>query len=55
MDYLLMWVVFACAAYSVAASNGKNKYLWFGLGLVLGPFAVLIVALMSIKPGEKKV
>jgi uncharacterized membrane protein YhdT len=54
MQYLLMWVVFACAAYSVAVSKGKNRYLWFGIGLIIGPFAVLVLALMSIKPGEHK-
>jgi len=53
MNYLIMWVVFACAAYSVANRNGKNRYLWFGIGLLIGPIAVLILGLMSIKPGEK--
>jgi len=52
MEYLLMWIVFACAAYSVAVSKGRNRYLWFGIGLLIGPFAVLALALMSIRPGE---
>lgn len=54
MQYLLILVVFACAAYSVAESKGRNRYLWFGLGLLLGPFAVLVLALISIRPGEDK-
>jgi len=54
MQYLLIWIIFACAAYSVAESKGKNRYLWFGIGLFIGPFAVLALALMSIRPGEDK-
>ncbi len=50
----MILVVFACAAYSVASSKGRNRYLWFGIGLLIGPFAVLILALMSIRPGEHK-
>ncbi len=55
MDYLIMWVVFACAAFSVADRIGKKRYLWFGIGLLIGPFAVLILGLMSVRSGEKKV
>ncbi|SEA46058.1 hypothetical protein SAMN05660420_02145 [Desulfuromusa kysingii] len=54
MPLILMLIVFACAAYSVASTKGRNRYLWFCLGFILGPFAVLILALMSIKPGEDK-
>ena len=50
-----MWIIFACAAFSVAESKGKNRYLWFGIGLILGPIAVLVLALMTLKPSEKKV
>ena len=47
-----MIIVFGCAAYSVAVSKGKNPYLWFGIGLFLGPFAVLI---LSFYPSPEKV
>ncbi|MFK5926260.1 MAG: hypothetical protein QM483_06495 [Desulfuromusa sp.] len=53
MQYLIFWIVFACAAFSVAEHKGKNRYLWFGIGLLIGPFAVLILALITIRPGEK--
>lgn len=49
-----MWIVFACAAFSVAASKGKNRYLWFGIGLLIGPFAALILALSTLKTDERK-
>jgi len=51
-----MLIIFGCAAYSVAVSKGKNRYLWFAIGLVTGPVAVLILALLPAKvtAGEKK-
>ena len=48
MEYLLIWILFACAAYAVAGSRGRNKYLWFVIGLFIGPFAVLVVALIPL-------
>jgi len=42
----MMWIVFACAAYSLAGSKGRRRYLWFGVGLVIGPFAVLTLGMM---------
>ncbi len=48
MEYLLIWILFACAAYAVANSRGRNKFLWFVIALFIGPFAVLIVALIPL-------
>lgn len=50
MEYLIMWIVFGAAAGSIAKGKNRNVPLWVGVGLLLGPFAVLIVALM--KNGE---
>lgn len=50
MEYLLAWLVFPFAAGSLARGKNRNMILWGLLGLVLGPFAILIVAL--IKPAE---
>jgi len=48
MDQLLLvWVVFAAAAVSIAKSKGRNVYLWIAISLLIGPFAILIVALMK--------
>ncbi|MCK4502727.1 MAG: hypothetical protein KAU22_06795 [Desulfuromonadales bacterium] len=46
MEIIIMWIVFACASYSVAVTKGRRRYLWFGIGLLLGPFATLIVGMM---------
>jgi len=51
MDQLLfIWIVFGAAAASMAKSKGRNVYFWVAVGLLIGPFAVLIIALM--KPTE---
>lgn len=50
MEYLLIWFVFPFAAASVARGKNLNVVLWAFVGLLLGPFAILIVAL--IKPGS---
>lgn len=46
-NLLLIWIVFGAAAASMAKSKGRNVYLWVALGLLIGPFAVLIVAMMK--------
>lgn len=52
MEFFLIFpLVFACAAASLAKSKNRNPYVWFPLGLVLGPFAVLIVAMLKTAPG----
>ncbi len=55
MHFLFMLIVFGCAAYSVAVSKGKNPYVWFAVGLVIGPFAVLILAFYPAKEDVKKI
>ncbi len=49
MNFVFMLIIFGCAAYSVAVSKGKNPYLWFVVGLVIGPIAVLILAFYPAK------
>jgi hypothetical protein len=52
MEYLIGWVIISCAAASLAKGKNRNPVLWFGIGLLLGPFAILIVAVMKPAPGE---
>ena len=46
-NLLFIWVIFGAAAASIAKSKGRNVLVWALLGLVIGPFAVLIAALMK--------
>lgn len=52
MEYLIGWVIFSVAAASIAKGKNRNMYLWAALGIFLGPFAILIVALMGPAPGK---
>lgn len=49
MEYLIAWVVFGAAAGSIAKGKDRSVVLWVILGLLIGPFALLAIALM--KPG----
>lgn len=51
MEYLFMWLVFPVAAWSLARGQNRNVYLWAALGLVLGPFPLLILALLKSAEG----
>ncbi|MBN1956575.1 MAG: hypothetical protein JXQ81_07720 [Desulfuromonadales bacterium] len=53
MPYIFLWIVFACAAYSLAKGKGRNKMMWFCIGLLIGPFASLILAFIPTVPGTK--
>ena len=56
MDQLIfIWVVFGAAAASMAKSKGRNVYFWVFIGLLIGPFAALIISVMkSTETGDKK-
>ena len=54
LEYLLLWAVFGFAAGSMAQGKNRRKEVWFVIGLFLGPFAVLIVALMKTAPGPEQ-
>jgi len=51
MEYLILWAVFGFAAASIAKGKNRHVALWFIVGLLIGPFAVLIIALMEPGPG----
>ena len=53
MEYLLIWIVFPCAAYSLADGKGYNKKKWFLIGLLIGPVALLIMAFMPATSESK--
>ena len=52
MEFLFAWVVFGAAAASMAKGKNRNVLLWICIGLLIGPFAVLIVALLKTAPGK---
>ncbi|MFO7578290.1 MAG: hypothetical protein R6W66_11255 [Pelovirga sp.] len=54
LPLFVLWIITACGAYAVAKSRGRNYRLWFAVGLIIGPFAVLIVALLPLGANAKK-
>lgn len=51
MEYLIAWALFGVAAASLAKGKNRNVVLWVVLGLLIGPFALLAIALMKPGPG----
>ncbi|WP_158414045.1 hypothetical protein [Geoalkalibacter subterraneus] len=52
MELILFWAVFAVAAGVLAKGKNRRVVPWAILGLFIGPFAVLVVALVKTAPGE---
>lgn len=52
MEYLFAWAMFGVAAASLAKGKNRNVMLWVVIGLLIGPFAVLAIALMKPAAGE---
>lgn len=51
MELIIAWLVFPIAAGSVAKGKKRNVYLFAALGLLIGPFAILVAALVEPGPG----
>lgn len=53
MEYFAGWLIFPFAAYSLAKGRNRNANLWFCIGILLGPIAVLVLAMMKPVPGAE--
>ncbi len=51
MEFFFAWIVFGVAAASMAKGKNRNILLWVIIGLLIGPFALLIMAMMKPAPG----
>ncbi len=51
MEFVLFWAVFAVAAGVLAKGKNRRVVPWAILGVLIGPFAVLVVALIKPAPG----
>lgn len=51
MKFLFAWAIFAAAAGSFAKAKNRNVVLWVIIGLLIGPFALLVIGLMKPVPG----
>jgi hypothetical protein len=46
MEFFIGWILFGVASAALAKGKGRNLILWFFLGLLIGPFAMLIQAFL---------
>jgi len=44
---ILLWVVCGAAAASMAKTKGRKPLNWVIIGLVIGPFALLILGMLK--------
>ncbi len=51
MELLIAWAIFGIAAGTLAKGKNRNVFLWVVIGLLLGPFAMLIIAVIKPGPG----
>jgi hypothetical protein len=51
MEFLIIPVIFALAAASMAKGKNRNPVLWFLIGLVTGPIALVFIVIMKPGPG----
>ncbi len=53
-QFYLIPIIFGFAAASMAIGKNRNRYLWFVIGLLTGPIALVIILVMKPGPGEKQ-
>jgi hypothetical protein len=51
MEFFIAWLIFGAAAASLAKGKNRNVVFWVAIGLLIGPFALLIIAMMKPGPG----
>lgn len=54
MEFVIAWIVFGVAAASLARGKNRNVVLWVIIGLLIGPFALLLIAMLKPGPGPDK-
>ena len=54
MEFFFIWAIFGFAAASFAKGKNRNGLLWGFIGLLIGPFAILLILFMKPGPGKSK-
>jgi hypothetical protein len=49
MEIVMIWLLFGFVAMIIAGSKERNGCGWFLLGCLFGPFALVVLALPSLK------
>lgn len=48
MGFFLLWLFFASVSAAVASKKGRSTGLWFILGALFGPFALIVILVLSV-------
>jgi hypothetical protein len=48
MEYVVLWVLCAVFSAAIASSKGRSVLAWFLIGLICGPFGLLVFAFPKI-------
>jgi len=51
MEFLFAWIAFGAAAAALAKGKNRNVVRWVAVGLLIGPFALLIIGMLKPAPG----
>ncbi|MFH0882576.1 MAG: zinc ribbon domain-containing protein [bacterium] len=55
MEYVIIWLLFGIVSAVAASSKGRSGCGWFILGVLLGPFGlILVLVLPNLKKQEKE-
>jgi hypothetical protein len=54
MEFLILPAIFGFAAAIMAKGKSRNVVLWVLIGLVIGPFALLILGMIKPGPGANQ-
>lgn len=54
MEYVWLWLMFAIASAAIASSKGRSGFGWFIIGCLIGPFALMVAAMPTLKKDESE-
>lgn len=47
MEFLMIWLLFGIVSAVIASNKGRNGCGWFLLGVLLGPFGLILALVVS--------
>jgi hypothetical protein len=55
MEYVLFWIVFAILSSILAGQRNRSQLGWFFIGLIFGPFGLLVAFVPKKEKAKEKV
>ena len=51
MGFVIVWILFGIVTAVAASNKGRNRWGWFLIGVLLGPFGLILALVVS--PGQQ--